>query len=153
MSMSSTLRDALLLFVHLLCIITLATLLVGELAVFRKSMPRDMVRRIQRIDRWYGIVAGLVIITGLLNVFFNSAGAMFFARNPVFWLKMALFLAVALLSIPPTIAYLRWNARAEPDGSIALDDAEFARIRGFLWVEVAIFVFIPLCATLMANGI
>lgn len=151
--MSPVARDALLLYVHLLCIISLATLLVSELAILRASMPSTMVRRMQLIDRWYGIVAGLVIVTGLSLLFFTSYGVLFFARNPVFWLKMGLFLAVALLSIPPTIAYVRWDRRKASDGSIALDDAEFRRLRGFLLAQVCIFAFIPLCATLMANGI
>jgi len=151
--MSPLVRDALLLFVHLLCIITLATLLVGELIILRKSLPPVMVLRMQLVDRWYGIVAGLVIITGLSLLFFSSKGVLFFARNPVFWIKMALFVTIALLSIPPTIAYLQWNKQKAADGSIVLDDSEFRRISRFLWTEVSLFVFLPLCATLMANGI
>jgi putative membrane protein len=151
--MSLMVRDALLLFAHLICIIALATLLVSELMVFRKILPADMVRRLQLIDRWYGIVAALVIASGLSLLFFSSKGVLFFARNPVFWVKMALFVTVAVLSIPPTIAYLRWNDRREQDGSVELRDAEFRRVRGFLLAQIYLFIFIPLCATLMAAGI
>jgi len=118
--MSPLIRDALLLFVHLLCIITLATLLVGELIILRKSLPSAMVLRMQLIDGWYGIVAALVIITGLSLLFFSSKGVLFFTRNPVFWLKMALFVTIAILSIPPTITYLRWNKRRPMDRSCSM---------------------------------
>jgi putative membrane protein len=151
--MSPIVHDALLLFVHLVCIIALASLLVGELVLFRASLPADLVRRMQLIDNLYGIFAALVILSGLSLLFFSSKGVVFFTHNPVFWTKMALFVIVALLSIAPTIAYLRWNKRRQPDGSIVLGDAEFRRIRGFLVAQVCIFVFIPLCATLMAGGI
>jgi putative membrane protein len=151
--MSPIVHDALLLYIHLLCIITLAALLAGEYVIFRKSLPKDMLRRLQLIDRWYGIFAGLVILTGLSLLFFSTKGALFFTRNPVFWTKMGLFLAVALLSIPPTLAYLKWDTRAQPDGSVLLDDAEYGRIRGFLIAQLCLFIFIPLCATLMAGGI
>ena len=107
----------------------------------------------QLVDRWYGITAGLVIVSGLALVNFGAKGSTYYIHNPVFWTKMGLFVVVALLSIPPTIAYLRWSGRAAADGSIALDDREFARIRGLLRAQIAVFVFIPLCAALMANGI
>jgi putative membrane protein len=66
---------------------------------------------------------------------------------------MALFVAVGLLSIVPTVAYLRWNRNAEDDGSIVLPQREFSRIRTFLWLQIGIFIFIPLCATFMARGL
>jgi putative membrane protein len=151
--MSTLLHDALLLYGHLFCIITLAALLAGELIVFRKSLPADLLRRLQLIDRWYGIFAGLVILSGLSLLFSGPQGSQFFTQNPVFWTKMALFFVIALLSILPTIRYLQWNGRKESDGSIRLGDAEYRQIRMLLVAQVCLFVFIPLCATLMTAGI
>jgi uncharacterized membrane protein len=39
------------------------------------------------------------------------------------------------------------------DGSIVLDDGEHRRLRTLLWIQIALFVFLPLCAAFMANGI
>ncbi len=146
-------RDALLAYAHFICIFALASLLVGELVILRKTLPADLVRRLRAIDRWYGIVAGLVIFSGLGRLFLGLKGAAFYTHNPVFWTKMGLFVAVALISIGPTVAFVRWSARESADGSVALDDAEFTRIRGLLWLQVALFVFIPLCAVFMARGL
>ena len=146
-------RDALLAYAHFVCIFTLASLLAGELVLLRKTLPADLFRRLQGIDRWYGIVAGLVILSGLARLFLGVKGAAFYAHNPVFWTKMALFVAVALLSIPPTLAYLRWNARRSADGSVVLGDGEFTRLRRFLWLQVGLFALIPLCAVFMARGL
>jgi putative membrane protein len=147
------LRDALLHFAHFLTIFLLAALLAGEAFLLRKSLPRERIAQLQGIDRWYGIVAGLVILSGLSLVFFGAKGAAYYANNAIFWLKMALFVSVALLSIAPTVAFLRWNRRRAADGSIVLDDGEYRRLRGLLWAQITIFTFIPLCAALMANGI
>jgi putative membrane protein len=147
------LRDALLHFVHFICIFALASLLVGELIILRKTLYKDAVERLQAIDRLYGIVAGLVVVSGLLLVFFGAKGAQYYAHNPIFWIKMLLFASVALISIVPTVAFLRWNRRRAADGSIALEDVEFSKLRRLLWLEIGIFIFIPLCAALMANGI
>ncbi|MBV8581365.1 MAG: DUF2214 family protein [Candidatus Eremiobacteraeota bacterium] len=145
--------DALLAYAHFLCIFLLASMLVGELLLFGKSLSAVAFARLRLVDRWYGIAAGLVILTGLGRVFLGVKGPAFYGGNHVFWTKMALFVVVALLSIPPTIAYLRWASRAAADGSVALDDAEYGRIRTFLWAQVSVFVFIPLCATFMARGL
>ncbi len=147
------LRDALLLFVHIVLIVTLASLLVGELAIFRQTLPGDLVRRLQVLDRAYGVVAGLVVLSGLSLLFYSSFGPLYFVRNPVFWIKMALFLAVALISIAPTLAFIRWERHKAADGSIALEFGEYRRLRTLLWLQIGIFIFIPLCATLMVAGI
>jgi putative membrane protein len=146
-------RDALLHYAHFLCIFTLAALLTGELLLFRRSLPAAMLRQLQLVDRFYGIAAGLVIVTGIALVLYGLKGSAFYLHNAIFWTKMALFVMVALLSIPPTVAYLRWNSRKPVDGAVTLDDSEFGRIRGLLWAQVVVLAFIPLCAALMANGL
>lgn len=146
-------RDALLHFAHFACIFVLAALLAGEVFVLRKSLSRERVAQMQGIDRYYGMVAGLVIVTGLLLVFFGAKGSAYYAHNAIFWVKMGVFVAIALISIAPTIAFVRWNQRLATDGSIALEDGEYRRLRALLWTEIALFVFLPLCASLMANGL
>ena len=146
-------RDALLAYAHFLSIFALASVLTGELLILRKTLPPDLFARLRSVDRWYGIVAGLVVITGLLRLNLGLKGRDFYVHNPVFWTKMALFVAVGLISIVPTVAYIRWHKRASPDGSIVLDDAELARTRGLVLLQIGLFVFIPLCAAYMARGL
>jgi len=146
-------RDALLAYFHFMCIFGLASVLLGELFLLRPVLPGDLFRRLRLIDRCYGIIAGLVIVSGLLRLNLGLKGVPFYTGNPVFWTKMGLFAIVGLLSIVPTVAYLRWNGRCSDDGSIVLPQAEFARIRWFLWLQIAVFVFIPLCAVFMARGL
>lgn len=146
-------RDALLAYAHFMCIFALASLLFAELVILRKVLPADLAVRLQGIDRWYGIVAGLVIASGLGRLFFGLKGAAFYNHNPVFWTKMGLFVIVALLSIAPTIEFIRWRSRKAADGSITLEDRELSRLRGFIWAQVGVFLFIPLCAVFMARGL
>ncbi len=151
--MSIMVRDALLHFAHFICIFVLASLLAGEAIVLKQSLSRDGIAQIQTIDRWYGIAAGLVIVTGLGLVFFGAKGSAYYAHNSIFWVKMALFVTIALISIIPTVAFLRWNRRKGADGSILLDDAEYRRLRALLRVEIGLLALLPLCAALMANGL
>lgn len=149
--MSDVARDSLVHFVHFLLIFTLASMLACEIALFSQSLSRSTFDRLRMIDRWYGIVAGLVVLSGLSVLFFGLKPAPFFTHNPVFWTKMALFVCVALLSIPFTVRLIR-----TPDGIadvVTFEGGEFQRLRTFLWAQVGLFAFIPLCAALMANGI
>ena len=118
------LRDALLAYAHFLAILFLTAVLCAELAVYRQELAAPMARRLQRIDLFFGIAAIVVIVTGIARVVFGLKGADFYLHNPIFWTKMGLFLLVGLLSIAPTVHYLRWNAAlsagADPDpGRIA----------------------------------
>ncbi|HEY2475964.1 MAG TPA: DUF2214 family protein [Candidatus Cybelea sp.] len=151
--MSTLVRDALLHFAHFVCIFLLVSFLAGEAFLLKKSLSRQGVAQLQLLDRWYGIVAGLVIITGLALVFFGAKGSAYYAHSSVFWVKMALFVGVALVSILPTVAYLGWNKRTATDGSILLVDGEYSRLRALLWIQIGLVALIPLCAALMANGV
>lgn len=148
--MNDLLRDALLHFAHFLSIFALASMLAVEVALVRKQLSAGQLERLKTVDRWYGAVAGLVVLTGLSLLFFGAKGSSFYVHNPVFWTKMALFVTVAVLSIPLTIGLAR--ARATVDG-FAFEERDYQRFRSLLLAQVIVFVFIPLCATLMANGI
>ena len=78
-------------------------------------------RTLRRVDAWYGISAALVVVSGVLRVTLGLKGAAFYLHNPIFWTKMGFFVAIALLSIPPTIHYLRLGARADASGLVAVD--------------------------------
>ncbi|HEX3466323.1 MAG TPA: DUF2214 family protein [Candidatus Elarobacter sp.] len=146
-------RDALLAYAHFISIFALASVLTGELLILRKTLPADLFGRLRSLDRWYGIIAGLVVVTGLLRLNLGLKGASFYTHNPVFWTKMALFVAVALISIVPTVSIVRWHKRISTDGTLVLDDAEYARIRGLVLLQMVLFLFIPLCAAFMARGL
>ena len=90
-------------FLHQLLAFTLTACLVYELIAFRKGMTIEEARRIQRVDLAYGISAGLLLVIGLLRVFVFEKGLNYYINNPFFWVKMAAFVLVALMSIDPTI--------------------------------------------------
>ena len=58
---------------------------------------------------------------------------------------VAAFLAIGLLSVPPTLAYLRWRRVAPQAGQIAV-------VRRYLYAEVALFAPLLAFAAAMARG-
>ncbi len=138
---------------HHLSAFTLTACLVYEFIAFSKVLTVEEARRIQRVDLWYGISAGLLVAVGLLRVFFFEKGAPFYAANLMFWIKMALFVIVGLLSIYPTIRYIKWNPILAENKSPMIPDAEYKNIRLLLSLEMIGLVLILFAAPAMARAI
>jgi len=86
-------------------------------------------------------------------VFFGAKGVDFYAGNPAFWTKLALFLAVGIVSIKPTIAFIRWRRAARDAAGYSVPDAEVRGARRLVLVELHLLALLPLAAVLMARGL
>ena len=140
-------------FLHHLFAFALVACVIYEFIAYRKGMSIEEARRIQRADLVYGISAGFLLIVGLLRVYFFEKGPAFYSHNPFFWVKMNAFLIVGLLSIDPTIRYLRWNKTLKENEAPEINDNEFKRTRLLLTLEVIGLAVILFAAAMMARGI
>ena len=140
-------------FLHHLMAFTLVASVVYEFIAYRKELTMGEARRIQRADLMYGISAGLLLIVGVLRVLYFEKGPAYYGNNPFFWLKMNTFLVVGLLSIDPTIRYLRWNRILKENRLPEISDKEFKRTRIILTLEVIGLAIILFAAALMARGV
>jgi putative membrane protein len=139
--------DLCLAIAHHLLIFVLFGVLVAELVLVRSGLDQPAIGRIARIDLWYGVVAGLIVIVGFTRAIFAAKGWHYYEHNLYFWLKITTFVTIAVLSLPPTIGYLRWQrAGTKPN------DAQVSAVRRFLWTEVALFALLPIFAAAMARG-
>lgn len=142
------LHDAALASLHHLAAFSLVGLLMAEWALLRGAPSAEVVKRIARIDLAYGIAAGLLIVVGVGRVMHGAKGAAFYLGNPFFWAKMGLFAAVGVLSIVPTLRYIKW--RKQPEGPTA---QAWAAMRRFVIVQLHLLAGVMICAALMARGI
>jgi len=140
-------------FLHHLFAFTLVACVVYEFIAFRKGLTIEEAHRIQRADLIYGISAGLLLVVGLLRVFFFEKGPAFYSHSPFFWVKMTAFAIVGLLSIDPTIRYLRWNKSLKENIAPEISDNEFKRTRIILLLEVIGLAVIMFSAAFMARGV
>ena len=133
-------------FLHHLAAFVLVAAIVVEFVLIRQPIDPANARRLGLADMVVGISAGALLVVGLLRVFYFEKGAAFYLHNAAFIAKMALFVAVALLSIYPTLKFLSWRK-----GRIGA--AAVPAIRRILHLELLAVVLILLCAALMARGI
>jgi len=145
--------DALLAYLHYISIFTLIVFLTAEAVVLRPDMTPEIRHRLARYDAVFGFAALAVLITGLLRVFYGAKGYAFYVHNPVFHVKVGLFILVGLMSIVPTINILRWKKQGKTLPNFVPTPAEIAKTRRWVMIESHLIIIIPLAAVLMARGI
>ncbi len=137
---------ALVALLHHLAAFTLVAALVAEHLLFDRRIASPAARRLQAVDAVYGLSAGVLLVAGLLRVFYFEKGAQYYFGNPFFLVKLALFVAVALLSIYPTASFISWRKKLE------VTPAQATWIPRLLRAQLLLIPVIVFCAILMAKG-
>jgi putative membrane protein len=144
--------DLVLAIAHHLAVFSVFGLLLAEVVLLRPGIAADRIRQLGMIDSFYGAASLLVIIAGVLRVIYGPAGWEYYVANWAFWAKMAAFILVGVLSVPPTLAVLNWRKQLAANPNFSPDNAQVARLRRFFTGELIAFAFIPAFAAAMARG-
>lgn len=139
-------------FGHFFSFFALTAALVLQLALLSNSLSVETALRIQRADRIYGIAAALVLLFGLLRVFLFDKGADYYFSNTYFLAKLSLLVTIGLLSIYPTISYLRWNQVLNKGEVPELSALTALRLRRLIHYQLIGISGVLLCASLVARG-
>ena len=136
-------------YVHFISVFGIVGTLVSEHLLLKKTMTRAELKRLARVDSVYGIAALSLLIAGL-TLWFGDVGkpAEFYSKNGIFHAKITCFLLIGLLSIYPTVFFIR-NRKGNPDESIDIPSGIFWILR----LELMLLFIIPLLAGLMARGV
>lgn len=147
------LTDFLLASAHHILVVAIVASLAAELVMVRAPLDRANIGRIVMFDGIYGTSAGLIIVIGILRLIYGLKGWEFYAGSHAFWTKMALFAAMGLLSIKPTIQFMRWRKSMATDPGYAVPANEIFAVRRFLHLETLLLLLIPVVAAAMARGL
>jgi putative membrane protein len=145
--------SALIAYLHYVAMILIALFLVFEYVICVPGVAGNRIRLLLRLDLLYLGAAVLVLGSGVARVVWYGKGAAFYLHNPVFYIKLALFVALGLISIPPTQQYLRWSRDLRSGAGAVAADYQVLRVRRYVLIELILLALIPLMATLMARGI
>ncbi|MDZ4191685.1 MAG: DUF2214 family protein [Pseudomonas sp.] len=139
-------------YLHFLSIFALFALLSIEHVLFKAPLDLSRARSLMITDLVYGICAGLVLATGVARVLWFGKGATYYMGNSLFHAKLGLFILVGLLSILPTVVFIKWRKTVKA-GQVPAPSAR--QVRLVTWsirIELLLLLVIPLLATLMARG-
>jgi putative membrane protein len=140
-------------YLHYLSFMILFAALAFELHLLKASLSATDARRLLLADTIYGVSAAALLVTGALRFAYLEKGMRFYLANPVFHLKIGLFLAVGLISIFPTVEFLRWRAAIRRGEGVELEARRFLYLGRVIRFELAAVALIPLLAALMARGL
>ncbi len=146
-------KEVALAYFHFAAIFTLLWFLAKEWTLLNRGADRIDVPSLAKADMGFGIAATAVLITGICRVALGAKPAGFYLHNPVFHTKIGLFVLVGLISIWPTIVFIRWRKAAASDANFRVNENEWRKVRRCLLIEMHLFALIPLAAVIMSRGI
>jgi putative membrane protein len=145
--------SATLAFLHHAAAFVIVAALVVELVLLKGELTVSHARSVLRMDAAYGISATILLIVGFLRVFYTEKGPGYYFASGPFIVKISLFLIVGLLSIYPTMQFLRWRPALRANEVPVLDVERRRTVRMIIHTELTLLFVITLCAALMARGI
>lgn len=136
-------------YLHFISIFAIVGTLVSEHLLLKKELTRAEIKRLSRVDAVYG-VAALTLLGAGLTLWLSGAGkpTAFYSKNWIFHTKITCFLLVGLLSIYPTVFFIK-NGKGDQSERIAIPKKLLMMLR----LELTLLLIIPLLAGLMAKGI
>ena len=145
--------SALFAFLHHVAAFTLVSAIAVEFVLLREEIGQATVRKLQRTDMIYGISASVLVVVGLLRVFYFEKGGSYYFNSVPFILKLSLFVLIALLSIYPTVKFSAWSRAVKAQRTPIADAGEVRLARRLVHWELAALLPLILCAALMARGV
>jgi putative membrane protein len=117
----------------------------------RGIVDNAALRRAFAADAWWGVSAVLWLGTGLARLFAATEKSLdYYLRNPLFHLKMGLFVVILLLEIWPMMTLIRWRRAIGRNQSATFTSAH--RIARISLIEAMLVVVIVFVAVALARG-
>ena len=144
--------EAILAYLHLLAILTMVVFISSEAALCRVQwLNAAVVERLAKVDRVYGIAAILVLATGVARTVWGVKGTSWYWTNPLLHVKLTLFVVVGVISIFPTLRYIRGRKALRATGALPAE-ADILKTRKLVMVQAHLIALIPLVAVFLARG-
>ncbi len=140
-------------FIHHIAFVAIMLILSAEMLTLKQPITLASARKIQIYDAIYGASAILILIIGSLRVMYFEKGADYYMHSAPFIAKMILFIIVGVISIQPTITFIKWGKSLKQGIVPDISDAQKRKIRLIIHVELTLLALMILCAVMMAKGI
>ena len=105
---------------HHLLIFGIFGVLFAEFWVLQPGMSNATASRLASIDGWYGGSAGAIVVIGFCRAIFAAKGWSYYSHNAFFWAKIGSFAAIGLLSVRPTLGFIRWRKAGSAPNDAAI---------------------------------
>ena len=139
-------------FLHHLAAFTVVSAIAVEFTLLRQELTLGTARRLLATDAVLGAAAAVLLIVGLIRVFYFEKGAAYYFHSHAFMTKFSVFIALAIVSIVPTVEFLSWRKMLKAGQTPRPSEKKIRMIRSVIHGELIGIVIILLCAAIMARG-
>ncbi|WP_339451108.1 DUF2214 family protein [Pseudomonas sp. EA_5y_Pfl2_R50] len=139
--------------IHLLAfVLGFWAVLARGTAFSRLAAGAGEARRVLLVDNIWGISALVLLVTGAMRVFGGyEKGTDYYLHQPLFHLKMTLFVLILLIELAPMITLIKWRIAAAKGAAFDTGRAKlYARISH---VEALLLILMMVAATGMARSV
>lgn len=133
-------------YIHFIGIMSLAATLVAEHLIISSQMSMKQFKKVVFIDLIFGISAVLTLIGGLALWLWVGKDASFYSTNWVFHVKLTMFILIALLSIYPTMFFLKNRKKDSETINVPKSIIMFIRL------ELALLFILPFLGALISRA-
>ncbi|MEC9359952.1 MAG: DUF2214 family protein [Pseudomonadota bacterium] len=140
-------------WLHYLAFMFMAGAAVSQLFLLKLAPAVETLKTLTRVDRIYGAAAAAVLLSGFarMPLAHGGKGMGYYLHSGAFHGALGLFILAALISIVPTLRFIRWN-RLAAAGTLP-DSTDCRGTRKLVHVQLGAMAIIALLMPMMARGL
>ena len=137
---------------HHAAVLTLLVCALVSIYQLRQPLTLPGAHLLRRTDMLNGVAATLVLIVGLVRVFYLEKGSAYYFGNGPFLAKLGFYGLASILSLVPTLEIRRWPVPLKKGQLPTLSDQKLTTMRTVAYLQLACLAAMALCANLAARG-
>lgn len=137
---------------HHAAILILLVCTIVSIYQLRQPLTLPGARLLRRTDMLNGIAATLVLVVGLVRVFYLEKGSAYYFSNGPFLAKLGFYGLASVLSLVPTLEVRRWRVPLQQGQLPMLSDQKLTAMRTVAYLQLACLAAMATFASLAAHG-
>ena len=137
---------------HHAAVLALLVCTLVSLYQLRQPLTVSGARRLRNVDMLNGIAATLVLLVGLVRVFYLEKGSTYYFGNGPFLAKLGFYGLASVLSLVPTLEVRRWRAPLQQGQLPTVSGQKQTALRTVAYLQLACLAAMTICAHLAASG-
>lgn len=137
---------------HHAAVLTLLVCTLVCLYQLRRPLTVPGARLLRRTDMLNGIAATLVLLVGLVRVFYLEKGWSYYFGNGPFLAKLGFYGLASVLSLVPTLEVRRWRVPLQLGQLPTVSDQKLTAMRAVAYLQLACLLAMATFANFAAHG-
>ena len=137
---------------HHAATLTLLVCTLFSIYLLWKPLTVQSARVLRNTDMLNGIAATLVLVVGLVRVFYLEKGSAYYFGNGPFLAKLGFYGLASVLSLVPTLEIRRWRVPLQTGQLPTVSDQKLTALHTVAHLQFVCLAAMATCANLAAQG-